>query len=39
LRAYAAANFDEEIGDLKADFILSELGLSVDNRRTVASDP
>jgi uncharacterized protein (DUF2164 family) len=36
LRRYAAANFDEEIGDLKAglllDFILSELGPSVYNQ-------
>ena len=36
LRGYAAANFDEEIGDLKAglllDFILSELGPSVYNQ-------
>jgi uncharacterized protein (DUF2164 family) len=36
LRQYAAANFDEEIGDLKAglllDFILSELGPSVYNQ-------
>ena len=36
LRAYFAANLDEEIGDLKAglllDFILSELGPSVYNQ-------
>ena len=36
LRAYYAANMDEEIGDLKAslllDFILSELGPSVYNQ-------
>jgi uncharacterized protein (DUF2164 family) len=36
LRQYAAANFDEEIGDLKAglllDFILSELGPSIYNQ-------